>query len=710
MASEQRFVIESGPLRMELDDALRVHVATLDREHALIGGAPVSLFELVRQSPEAVEPAGVLRSDDFDWKPEATGGDVARTWSGRSRDGHAEMRVELARQPDGGWTCTLHITSRGGVPIESATLTPFGAIPAERCDALRLAVPHNAGWIVPMARMQPGRRLVLNYPIHASMQWTDLLFGDIGAYFACHDRELYLKQLAIERGPAGASVVWRYSDLLIRRDETLTLPPFVIAGHAGGWFAAARRYGAWARTWMRDPDPPEWFARRPGWHWFGLKGQYREPAHVRYVDVADETRPLWSAIELSAQVAGWMRNGHDTNYPDYEAGGDLGTEEELVAAVAAVRREGRRLALYTNGRIIDPDSRFASKDGWQDDCVVLAPCARAAAEATSGTFTGEALKPELLCKRGRQSHAWDRGGTLAKEQYFSVVFAIGCPSSPRWRVHLIARLLRIVRAYRPDGMYIDQVCGCSSLPCYATTHGHERPALAWRGCLALLAELRRAVKDEQPDCYLATEGVGDVFGQYFDALQAHNDWTHQVLSIGIDTPELFRAAFPNRLVMIGPVMKGDTFYPRLAHVLGAGLDIAQTTLADGTDEYLALLRRGLALRERHDALIRGAEPERDVASATPGVRVFGLRRCMDSGETTLLINGAWMPDDDWLPAPATFEIMAPRGPEPDAIEYVHEDGRDEPARAEPDERGWRIRVPGARMFSLRLHWRAAGRR
>ncbi|MCK5495686.1 MAG: hypothetical protein KAI80_04690, partial [Hyphomicrobiaceae bacterium] len=270
---------------------------------------------------------------------------------------------ELTRDNDRVWSCHVVLTNRESCPIQSVAFTPLASIPLTACEQMRIALPHGAGWVVPADRLEPGHRITLNYPVHASMQWADLFFKDFGVYLACHDREPFLKQLVVERGPHDLAVFWRYSDLCIKQDDRLVLPPFVIAGHDDGWLGAARIYRNWARQWMRDPTPPEWFARCPAWFWTSLKGQHTEQPGRQYADLPKMTEKITLPDEPTAQICAWMSNGHDTDYPDFDTGDDMGGPEGLADAIEAIHQQQRRAALYVNARLIDPASGLDAPGG-----------------------------------------------------------------------------------------------------------------------------------------------------------------------------------------------------------------------------------------------------------------------------------------------------------------------------------------------------------
>lgn len=484
-------------------------------------------------------------------------------------------------------------------------------------------LPFGTGYRLSPGALHQGEEIVLNYPVHASMAWTSLCAGPSSVYLGIHDPEPWLKRLHFGRRGRRLLVDVSWPDLDLQPGTVWESPEIVLAPNTGGWREGAARYRSWMSARARWARPPDWFFRHPVWAWVGMKGQHAEKPDRRYEDLPSVAADLRGRRIPVPQVAGWLEHGHDTHYPDYVAGASLGGREGLRSAVRAVHDAGGRLALYTNGRLIDPQGSAGWRDGWQKMCVRLAPCAQRDVLRISGTFCDPA--------------GWDADGALAKEEYDRVTFAIGCPGSASWRDLLVDRLADAAASFHVDGLYVDQVSGCSSLPCYAPGHDHERPGLAWRSYLTLLAALRLRVRAARPEAYLATEGVADVFGQSFDAQQAHNDWRHQVLGKAEEMPELFRTTFPELLVMMGPIPPGEDRYVRWGHVLGAGLDCFLPDPGQGNDRFFALLERYAAHRLESLPWIAAGRPAADLATDAEGVRVFGFRT--DAG---FCIHGARM--------------------------------------------------------------------
>jgi hypothetical protein len=689
----------SDHLKLAIDSQLCVQRAESARGLGLVGPAPTPLVEITLQRPEQREPEQTLGPGAFAWQAAASCG-ADTEFTGRGRTQNITLSVRITTSRDDALHVGVSVTNNGDTPVSSVAFTPLAAIPAATGEQLQAAIPHNAGWIVPLARLPVGQRIHVTYPTHLSMQWVDLFGEAFGLYLACYDSQPYLKHLVIERRDASYAVLWRYTDLHLQTGQSISLPPFVITGHDGNWWAGAERYRAWIRSWLTDATPPAWMTECPAWFWSSLKPQ-RAPRPTRaYRDVATVSRQVNAVVNVPQQVAAWMRNGHDTNFPDFEADEAMGGEEGLAAAIAQVQQDGLRVSLYTNARLVDPDSHFGRQAQWQDQCVHLPPCAQDTARMVSDTFTRR--PPATDHADAQEAWSWDHDAIVAKEQYGSVVFGVACPSSPRWREHYAERIERIVARFRPNGVYFDQVCGAGALPCYSSQHDHEHPALAWRGYRTLMRALREIVQRHRTDAYVAVEGIGDIIGESIDVFQAHNDWDEPMLSIGTDTPELFRVAFPRRLILIGPTYEPHTRYLRLGHAVAAGFDLTHRAVREPDSVQAQLAARVVALRRALDRFRRSGVPTPTVRATTPGVRVFALTGTGEGGLPFCLINGAWLPSPDEALPEHPFEITV-QTEMPVANARLYDERRDavpiEPIAAVD---GIRFSIPPTPIFSIVL--------
>jgi|GEM_PF-4979758 len=414
------------------------------------------------------------------------------------------------------------------------------------------------------------------YPVPASMQWIDFftITDDIattqGLYLGCHDCEGLYKVFHVSNIEDTAAMSIEFPCVDIEKDEHFISPPVFIYVHRGDWHAGAKLYRAWASSWMYKPHPPMWFIENPAWFWSGCKGQYSEKPSYRYKDIVNISSAAASYNVKTVHLAGWTEHGHDAMYPDYRAGDSLGGEEGLIASVNEIKKNGNYIALYVNGRIVDPAFKMDKYEAWEENAVHV------------GSDDDD-----------------EEEGEIVKEKYGKVEFAVMCPGAPWWRQVLKERVRYIVENYNVNGIYIDQVCGAIAHCCHSKRHLHDKPNRAWGEYRTLLAELRGIVKSISPGIYLSTEGVNDILGQFFDIQQAHNDWSFPLFNLGRPFPEIFRYTLPWMYVVGGPVEKDNFFLLNIAHLLGGGFDCV-------VDFSSAVVRR-------HPATADGDDFMKDVA-------------------------------------------------------------------------------------------------
>lgn len=478
-------------------------------------------------------------------------------------------------------------------------------------------MPVGPGWWLPFEEMADGEAVVWNYPVYGSMQWIDYDNRSSGVYVGVHDQTPYIKLFEVGKTEGRPRLRVRFTDIRLMPGETFALPPVVVWEHEGNWRAGAKRYRAWAETWMERPQGAEWYREAPAWSWYGFKAQHARKPDRKYADIP-------SGAQLHAQhgirllnAAGWLEHGHDTHYPDYVAGGSMGGADALRSAVREVHRQGSRISLYVNGRIADPEGSIGRMPGWQ-------------------SWAAQAPSPETAV-RVQRLHAnfrpdtnprapWNTDGGALVETYGRVDFAVMCPGSREWRELLTARIEALARDYEVDGVFIDQVCGAWACPCYSDSHDHVRPNEAWGGYLEMLRDLRARVRAINPEFQMSTEGVCDIFGQFFDVQQGHNDWNTHAGPRSRPMPELYAFTFPCYTVNTGFASRNDYYHLKLAHAVGSGLDVCDLERDRPEGRYLDLLRRATAWRAGYVRELRDGEFLGSLESDCPGYLAHGFER------------------------------------------------------------------------------------
>lgn len=510
------------------------------------------------------------------------------------------------------------ITNPADQTVEAFTFTLHGS--GLKQAELTCTIPYCAGWALPLANLEDGDSYCMAYPVKASMQWVDLYTPAWGIYFAVHDPLALYKQLQISREQGRESVAWVFSDLALGHGQTITLPRVYVAVHPGDWHAGAEIYRAWAKGFFHAPEVPDWYRRQPTWAWVGLRGQY-EDTPWRKTDGLPEVSKQAAACGIDlTQLTAYTEHGHDTLYPDYRPGPSLGGEAGLRQAVMKIHAAGQRINIYTNGRIVDPASSLteAQRAAW-------------------------AVRPRP-------------DSPPAQETYGRVTFDILCPGAAGWQELFLSRLAYLITQFDVDGVYIDQVSAATSLPCYAEDHEHTAPNQAWACYRPFLAQLRRTLKDLKPDLVLATEGVSDVFGQYFDSQQAHQDWPAPMRNKAVPLYTLFRYTFPEFLFNSGCVTqeKSGMDYLKIAHLTGSGFDFGVADWGTVSEDLCRWSRFAVNWREKMADWVQAVPVP--LENCPPGIQAT---RCLRDGLEGSVIHLVWLPDKTDQKPPEKIQLQVP---------------------------------------------------
>ena len=239
-----------------------------------------------------------------------------------------------------------------------------------------------------------------------SMMWLDYFENGSGLYLACDDKSSKVASLRAEtfgrtRPGMGFSIV-HYP---FAGEGLWNSPECIAAVHDGDWHWAADCY---RRALARQEDKtllsvPSWFTQSPGLaaH-YDFKYQCGGIVH-KFADIPklfDKAQQLGLDHLL---LAGWHIDGFDNGFPQYKPDPDLGTSEELAAAVHEVRRKGGHVSFYINSRL--------SNDRY-----------------------------DHLENQREQWGAKDADGNIYREKYgdSGISFSVMCPNEVGWRKTITA--------------------------------------------------------------------------------------------------------------------------------------------------------------------------------------------------------------------------------------------------------------------------------
>jgi hypothetical protein len=360
------------------------------------------------------------------------------------------------------------------------------------------------------------------YPGKASMQWMGLFNHYEGLFYATEDRSLRTQCLNAERN-FGAHAnddslqlcIIRYPGLRQGHWKGATV---VTALELGDWHAGARRYRAWADTWLRLPVPPDWVQRLPGLQDTILREQYGSRVYGY-----DEMPALaQAALEVGvplAKFSGWHTAGHDNGYPDYDADPAQGGARGLADAVAAVQRTGARAMLYLQAVQMTRNAAFYAQHG------PAVSMRDPYGDELADTFT------------------WPGQSTfLPMSAQHQLVNA--CLSTREWQEQMLDRVSYLLDI-GADCIYLDRLAGFPGYLCFSEEHPHEYPCEAYTDRVRLGMACREITKRRDPEIALASEYINDAGLQPFDFTIPFGAGVHYG---GTNFGELFRYTFPEYII------------------------------------------------------------------------------------------------------------------------------------------------------------------
>jgi len=604
-----------GPLRLDASSRL-VSICPPGRDRPLLEARPSDRYPLVLAWLRGQQRA----IGDWQARPASDDKSIVCTNTEHGLD------LYIASRPaSSGILLCAELVNRGALPVFSLRFQVGGAL--DIGPSPQITYPANSGWCIPLSSLGNDELLSLNYPVHAAMQWVDLYTTEEGLFLGVQDPLPYLKALLMGRQQGRPYLAWEYPHLQLEPGQTIRLPALHLAWHRGDWRAGADLYRSWIAPYIAKTDPPPWYRRKPAWNWVGLRGQH-EPTPWHHADELPGLSERASALGIDLiQLTAYTEHGHDTGYPDYAVGASVGGPQSMQRAARAIHHAGRRISIYVNGRLVDPQSSISERE-----------------------------REEWAIRAESPEEIW-------RETYGLVTFDVMCPGAQAWNNLFIAKLAALVKRYGVDGVYVDQVCGYPGLPCYAAGHPHARPNEACAAFKPFIASLRLVTRGIKPDLFLATEGVNDLLGQYFDSMQSHEDWDRAMQGRGRLLPELYRYTFPDHLLNVGCIRANEDYYLHLAHTLGSGFDLGISDLDTLTPAFVRAVRWITAQRERNDALLHGARfcPLLDVDAE-------GYRANAFFKANQLLVAGAWLSSPER--APQAVQIGVPWPYDDDPVEAV----------------------------------------
>ena len=356
----------------------------------------------------------------------------------------------------------------------------------------------------------------LPYSGAASMLWMDLYDeGEgTGLYLTCRNEGLAMKAVRAESFGEGAPGL----SLSIVHYPCLTGGSWdsdvcVAALHPGDWHWGADDYRAWRQFLPRpnaDGHCPAWFEKSPGLvaHY---DFQYQGGGIVhRYADIPALYEKAVALGMRHLLLSGWHEGGFDNGFPLYRVNPSLGTERELIDAVAKVRAAGGHVAFYINSRLCN--LAYPEHANLVEDSAVMR-----------------------------------RDGTLHIEKYGAadISFASLCNQDTAWRDAFVDVVRYLTHTIGADSMYLDQLAMAASMLCYHPGHTEhaDNPAGWNQGYEAMLEQMRG---DYAPGgMAMLYEGCNDIYGPGVSGQLISTMFSDHSGAF----PELYKYTFPDQILV-----------------------------------------------------------------------------------------------------------------------------------------------------------------
>lgn len=399
--------------------------------------------------------------------------------------GGFECQLHVVLKADAGdSTWTLSIKNVG--PTPRAILTEF-----PRLDGLQLGaagavnqqtILNQTGYLA--EAWQKGSGGIYGHGGQWSMQWhaqfDPASRSALGLILL--DPEIRNKRLVLQK-PCLA--VHDFPPQTLAPGETRTLPPARLMVYEGDWKPTARAYAAWYAEALPHATAPEWVRQcesLDGRHVrkrkspddkssggvFALESFRDLPAAVRPIPMDNTEYALW--------CRGSMLHAIHTD-GDNLVREDLGGAEAMRAGFEGVRQLGLHSTLYIEGYIVYKESDLAK--------------------------SGKAERWSVMHRDGSSN------GPYTKQGFYHM-----CPGCVEWQDHLVSVVRRALGECGADGIRLDSL-GFYFLPCYNPAHQHRSPFDYNEWMKQLLAKVRQAAVEINPNAMLTTEAPVDFYGQWF---------------------------------------------------------------------------------------------------------------------------------------------------------------------------------------------------
>lgn len=342
------------------------------------------------------------------------------------------------------------------------------------------------------------QKQVARYPSHMASPWCNLGNAKHGIALEGRQQDFSIMDFFIhkivekDREPVRRTLeAVTVHPRRIKPGESWQSPVVRILVHEGDWHVPAMQRRAWLETWIAKPDRPAKFAESIGWHFYFMKHQDGLEINT-YADL-----PAMAEASLKAGcpyllVFGWQTGGHDNNYMyRYVPNEAWGGEKALREALAKVRAMGVEVMPFYNGTLANIGLPEHAEFG---------------------------RRWEAKTREGHPYYAgdWARHNFEALTRNRAMLHHEIAPCAEH-RAYFLETIRRIVRQYGFGNTQLDQISEKMFVD-YNEDHIESTPDRVYVDGLArLLPEVRKAVREANPEGVVISECLNEFTGQWCDS-------------------------------------------------------------------------------------------------------------------------------------------------------------------------------------------------
>lgn len=231
---------------------------------------------------------------------------------------------------------------------------------------------------IPFSYMGPDqnfRKMTVKYPAQVASNCFALVGTTQGLYLGSHDSTFQDTWHGLRMYPDKSHNftelevgLYKYPSCLF--GQTWKNDANVVVPYSGNWHETSKIYRKWANSWWRHREEPLWVKEMIGFQRNIMKHQYGGTLFP-YTDFANRIKKAGESVGINVAFPfGWWNSGMDNGYPDSyfvtdpKQGGDAAWKQ----AIADFKKDGGKVLMYYNGKLIDTESDYYKKGDGKKVC------------------------------------------------------------------------------------------------------------------------------------------------------------------------------------------------------------------------------------------------------------------------------------------------------------------------------------------------------